>query len=455
MNNHDLVNKDLAYVWHPFTQMGVYSKTDPIIIEKGKGSYLYDTKGNRYLDGYASLWVNAHGHRNKQLNKAIQKQLNKISHSTLLGSSNIPSIELAEKLIDITPQKLTKVFYSDTGSASVEIAIKMAYQYWKNIDKHKYSKKNKFLTLHNGYHGDTLGAVSVGGIDSFHKIFKDLIFENIQVESPSLYQSNYKNEDEMMQAILKQIETILISRADEIAGFVIEPLIQGATGLFVHPQGFLKAVERLCRQYDILLICDEVAVGFGRTGEMFACNHEDVQPDIMCLGKAITGGYLPLAATLTSQRIYNAFLSDRHEEKTFFHGHTYTGNQIVCSVALESIKLFEQQKLIIHIQKTSKILSEKLFELKDHKHVGDIRGRGLMFGVELVSDKAYKTPLDIERVEEIISQCKSKGLMIRNLENVITFVPVLNMSVKEIKKMTNIFKKVLISTLSKTNDTQH
>lgn len=455
MNNHDLVNKDLAYVWHPFTQMGVYSKTDPIIIEKGKGSYLYDTKGNRYLDGYASLWVNAHGHRNKQLNKAIQKQLNKISHSTLLGSSNIPSIELAEKLIDITPQKLTKVFYSDTGSASVEIAIKMAYQYWKNIDKHKYSKKNKFLTLHNGYHGDTLGAVSVGGIDSFHKIFKDLIFENIQVESPSLYQSNYKNEDEMMQAILKQIETILISRADEIAGFVIEPLIQGATGLFVHPQGFLKAVERLCRQYDILLICDEVAVGFGRTGEMFACNHEDVQPDIMCLGKAITGGYLPLAATLTSQHIYNAFLSDRHEEKTFFHGHTYTGNQIVCSVALESIKLFEQQKLISHIQKTSKILSEKLFELKDHKHVGDIRGRGLMFGVELVSDKAYKTPLDIERVEEIISQCKSKGLMIRNLENVITFVPVLNMSVKEIKKMTNIFKKVLISTLSKTNDTQH
>ncbi|PTI43399.1 adenosylmethionine--8-amino-7-oxononanoate transaminase [Staphylococcus succinus] len=455
MNNHDLVNKDLAYVWHPFTQMGVYSKTDPIIIEKGKGSYLYDTKGNKYLDGYASLWVNAHGHRNKQLNKAIQKQLNKISHSTLLGSSNIPSIELAEKLIDITPQKLTKVFYSDTGSASVEIAIKMAYQYWKNIDKHKYSKKNKFLTLHNGYHGDTLGAVSVGGIDSFHKIFKDLIFENIQVESPSLYQSNYKSENEMMQAILKQIETILISRADEIAGFVIEPLIQGATGLFVHPQGFLKAVEHLCRQYDILLICDEVAVGFGRTGEMFACNHEDVQPDIMCLGKAITGGYLPLAATLTSQRIYNAFLSDRHEEETFFHGHTYTGNQIVCSVALESIKLFEQQKLISHIQKTSKILSEKLFELKDHKHVGDIRGRGLMFGVELVSDKAYKTPLDVERVEEIISQCKTKGLMIRNLENVITFVPVLNMSVKEIKKMTNIFKKVLISTLSKTNDTQH
>lgn len=447
MNKRSLKTKDFDYVWHPFTQMGLYSKSEPIIIEKGKGSYLYDINGKRYLDGYASLWVNVHGHNNKKLNKAIKKQLEKISHSTLLGSSNIPSIELAEKLVNITPNKLNKVFYSDTGSASVEIAIKMAYQYWKNIDKEKYKNKNKFITLENGYHGDTIGAVSVGGIESFHKIFKDLIFENIQVQTPSLYKSSYKNEDEMVYAILNDIERILIERNAEIAGFILEPLIQGATGLYVHPRGFLKSVEQLCRKYNVLLICDEVAVGFGRTGELFACNHENVEPDIMCLGKAITGGYLPLAATLTTQKIYNAFLSDDHGKNTFFHGHTYTGNQMVCSVALENIRLFEKNKLLSHIKRTSKTLEKQLNGLKYHKNVGDVRGRGLMFGVELVEDKETKQPLDIKIVEKIIDNCKENGLMIRNLENVITFVPVLSMSNNEIKKMVNIFRKVLIDTL--------
>lgn len=447
MNKRSLKTKDFDYVWHPFTQMGLYSKSEPIIIEKGRGSYLYDINGKRYLDGYASLWVNVHGHNNKRLNKAIKKQLEKISHSTLLGSSNIPSIELAEKLVNITPNKLDKVFYSDTGSASVEIAIKMAYQYWKNIDKEKYKNKNKFITLENGYHGDTIGAVSVGGIESFHKIFKDLIFENIQVQTPSLYKSSYKNEDEMVYAILNDIERILIERNDEIAGFILEPLIQGATGLYVHPRGFLKSVEQLCRKYNVLLICDEVAVGFGRTGELFACNHENVEPDIMCLGKAITGGYLPLAATLTTQKIYNAFLSDDHGKNTFFHGHTYTGNQIVCSVALENIRLFEKNKLLSHIKRTSKTLEKQLNVLKYHKNVGDVRGRGLMFGVELVEDKETKQPLDIKIVEKMIDNCKENGLMIRNLENVITFVPVLSMSNNEIKKMVNIFRKVLIDTL--------
>lgn len=442
-NTKELKIKDSEYVWHPFTQMGVYTKDNPIIIEKGKGSYLYDTNGKKYLDGYASLWVNVHGHNNKKLNKAIKKQLNKIAHSTLLGSSNIPSIELAKKLVNIAPEKLKKVFYSDTGSASVEIAIKMAYQYWKNIDRNKYSKKNKFLTLKNGYHGDTLGSVSVGGIDSFHQIFKDLIFENIQIESPSIYKSRYVNEKDMIDSILNSIENILLERNEEIAGFILEPLIQGATGLFVHPEGFLKSVEKLCRKYNVLLICDEVAVGFGRTGAMFACNHENVQPDIMCLGKAITGGYLPLAATLTSQKVYEAFLSDNHSINTFFHGHTYTGNQIVCSVALENINLFEKTNLIAHIQKTSETLKSRLHTLKSHENIGDIRGRGLMFGVELVKDKHNKVALDINSVERIVRNCKENGLMIRNLENVITFVPILNMSNKEIKKMVNIFEKSL------------
>lgn len=447
MNNEQLVAKDLNYVWHPFTQMGVYRESKPIIIKKGRGSYLYDTNGNKYLDGYASLWVNVHGHNNKQLNRALQRQLKQIAHSTLLGSSNIPSIELAEQLVDITPQSLQKVFYSDTGSAAVEIAIKMAYQYWKNLDAIQYAKKRKFLTLHNGYHGDTLGAVSVGGIDTFHQIFEDLIFENIQITSPSLYQSTYETEETMTKAILEEIEAILQQQADEIVGFVIEPLIQGATGLFVHPHGFLKAVEQLCKQYNVLLICDEVAVGFGRTGTMFACEHEQVEPDIMCLGKAITGGYLPLAATLTSQRIYDAFLSDAHGVNTFFHGHTYTGNQLVCAVALESLKLYKQNHVIQHVQKTSKILHNHLHKLANHPHVGDIRGRGLMYGVELVADKATRQPLSIEKVESIIAECKTCGLMIRNLEHVITFVPILTMSKKEIKKMVRIFTKALTTIL--------
>ncbi|WP_105994979.1 adenosylmethionine--8-amino-7-oxononanoate transaminase [Staphylococcus agnetis] len=447
MKHQTLVDKNLEFVWHPFTQMGVYRQHDPIIIEKGKGSYLFDTKGRRYLDGYASLWVNVHGHGEKRLNKAVEKQLSSIAHSTLLGSSNILSILLAEKLVDITPTSLRKVFYSDTGSAAVEIAIKMAYQYWKNIDPVKYKKKNKFITFKNGYHGDTIGAVSVGGIDTFHHIFHDLIFENIQVGCPSFYHSQYESEQELREALLDQIEYLLQTRGDEIVGVVMEPLIQGATGLFVHPQGFLKGVEQLCRQYNVLLIVDEVATGFGRTGEWFACHHEDVEPDIMCLGKAITGGYMPLAATLTSQRIYDAFLSDQHGLKTFFHGHTYTGNQVVCALALENIQLMKERKLIPHIQKTSKVLDKQLRQLEGHPHVGHIRGRGLMYGVELVSDCEKHAPLPIPTVEHIIAECKNRGLMIRNLENVITFVPVLSMSKREIKKMTSIFKQVLTDVL--------
>lgn len=443
MKHQTLVDKNLEYVWHPFTQMGVYRQQDPIIIEKGKGSYLYDTKGRRYLDGYASLWVNVHGHHNKRLNKAIEKQLKSIAHSTLLGSSNIPSILLAEKLVDITPRTLRKVFYSDTGSAAVEIAIKMAYQYWKNVDPVKYRKKNKFITLKNGYHGDTIGSVSVGGIETFHQIFNDLIFENIQVTCPSFYHSTYDTEEDLKEAVLNQIERVLRTRGDEIVGVVMEPLIQGATGLFVHPKGFLKGVEQLCRQYDVLMIVDEVATGFGRTGELFACEHEQVEPDIMCLGKAITGGYLPLAATVTSQRIYDAFLSDAHGQKTFFHGHTYTGNQVVCALALENIQMIEEKHLIRHIQQTSQVLEKQLRQLETLPHVGNVRGRGLMFAVELVSDRQKKSPLAIATVERIIAECKKRGLMIRNLEHIITFVPVLSMSKREVKKMTHIFKNVL------------
>lgn len=449
MNNQTLIQEDHEYVWHPFTQMGVYSESDPIIIERGNGSYLYDINGKAYLDGYASLWVNVHGHNNEKLNQAITEQLGKIAHSTLLGSSNVPSIELAKRLVEITPSNLRKVFYSDTGSASVEIAIKMAYQYWKNLDAEKYADKKKFLTLKNSYHGDTLGAVSVGGIDTFHAIFKDLIFENIQVSCPSVFKSDYNNETELVESITQEIRNILQEQHDEICGFIVEPLIQGATGLYAQPVQFLKEVEKLCREFNILLIVDEVATGFGRTGTMFACERADINPDIMCLAKGITGGYLPLAATLTSQTIYDAFLSNSHGEKTFFHGHTYTGNQVTCSAAIANLKLFEETQLIDHIKVTSALLKEELNALNDLSYVGNVRGYGLMYGVELVDPNHPDKPLAIPTVERIIQTCKDNGLMIRNLENVITFVPVLNMSEAEIKKMTDIFKHALNQVMEK------
>ncbi|ERS93674.1 adenosylmethionine--8-amino-7-oxononanoate transaminase [Staphylococcus simulans] len=443
MNKKTLFQEDHDYVWHPFTQMGVYSESEQIIIERGNGSYLYDIDGKPYLDGYASLWVNVHGHNNEKLNRAITEQLGKIAHSTLLGSSNVPSIELAKRLVEITPSNLRKVFYSDTGSASVEIAIKMAYQYWKNIDAEKYASKKKFLTLKNSYHGDTIGAVSVGGIDTFHAIFKDLIFENIQVGCPSLFKSDYDTESELVESITKEIRHILEQQQDEICGFIVEPLIQGATGLYAQPVQFLKEVEKLCREYNILLIVDEVATGFGRTGTMFACERADVNPDIMCLAKGITGGYLPLAATLTSQAIYDAFLSNSHGKKTFFHGHTYTGNQVTCAAAIANLKLFEETKLIDHIKVTSALLNQELEALNVLSYVGNVRGYGLMYGVELVNPDQPVEPLAIPTVERIIQTCKDNGLMIRNLENVITFVPVLNMSEHEIKKMIDIFKNAL------------
>ena len=447
MNKQALIQADRDYVWHPFTQMGVYREHDPIIIERGEGSYLYDIDNNAYLDGYASLWVNVHGHNHLKLNQAITEQLGKIAHSTLLGSSNVPSIELAKRLVEITPERLQKVFYSDTGSAAVEIAIKMAYQYWKNLDAERYAEKKKFITLKNGYHGDTIGAVSVGGIDTFHAIFKDLIFENIQISCPSLFQSEYETEAALVEGLVEEIRTVLEHHGDEICGFVLEPLIQGATGIYAQPPHFIKAVEQLCREYNILLIVDEVATGFGRTGTMFACERADVNPDIMCLAKGITGGYLPLAATMTSQAVYDAFISNRHADKTFFHGHTYTGNPVVCAVAIESLNLFEETHLIDHISKTSALLEDNLNALKTLDYVGNVRGYGLMFGVELADPSDPAQPLAIPTVERIIQTCKENGLMIRNLENVITFVPVLNMSLSEIQKMTDIFKAALAQVL--------
>ena len=331
-----LASLDKQYVWHPFTPMKRWLADEPVMIETGEGFTLIDTEGRRYIDGVSSLWCNVHGHRVAAIDRAIREQLDRIAHSTLLGLAQSRSAELAERLVRIAPPGLAKVFYSDSGATAMEIALKMAYQFWHN----RGHDRSEFIALSDSYHGDTIGSVSLGGMPLFHGIFGPLLFKTHFVPGPHPYRFEGTT-DECLQFSLERMEAVLKSRAKRIAAVVVEPLVQGAGGMLVHPAGFLKGVRELTRQYDVLLIVDEVATGFGRTGRMFACEHEGVCPDLMCLAKGLTGGYLPLAATLTTQEVFDAFLGKVHEHKTFYHGHTYTGNALGCAAALASLDLFE------------------------------------------------------------------------------------------------------------------
>lgn len=441
MNNEALEKCDKKYVWHPFTQMQDWNKSTPIIIKSGKGSKIKDIYGREYIDGVSSLWVNLHGHRKKQIDSAIKKQLSLIAHSTLLGLGNIPSIKLAKELIKIAPKGLTKVFYSDSGSTAVEIALKIAFQYWQQSGK---PNKTKFVHLANSYHGDTIGAVSVGGIDTFHKKYKPLLFKTFKVPSYYCYRCkwNKKKADvgECNNECLEKLEECLRKHHKEMAAFILEPVVKGAGGIIVAPHGYLKKAKEFCNKYDVLMIADEVALGFGRTGKMFACEHENVSPDILCLAKGITGGYLPLAATLTTEKIYRAFLGRHEEFKTFFHGHTYTGNQLACSAALANLEIFKKEKVLEKIQPKIKLLRKKLKSFAYLKHVGDIRQCGLIAGIELVKNKATKEPLPMkERIgHKICMKAREKGLIIRPLGDVIVIIPPLSISNAEFSKMLDI-----------------
>lgn len=429
---------DKEYVWHPFTQMNGYRKEKPLIIERGEGSYLFDIEGNRYLDGISSLWVTVHGHNNDQLNKAISGQLNSVAHSTLLGLANVPSILLAKKLVEITPAGLNKVFYSDSGATSVEIALKMVYQYWRQQGSKEKRVKSKFISLVNAYHGDTIGSVSVGGMDLFHSTFRDLLFETIHAPAPYCYRCFLgKQKGHCAMECVGEVERIMERHHHEVAGFIIEPLVQGAAGMLVAPEGYLSGVSRLCKQYNILLIADEVAVGFGRTGKMFACRHEGIEPDIMCLAKGISGGYLPLAATMTTDEIYNAFLGEIDEFKTFYHGHTYTGNPLACAAALANLELMEKNDFMDRLQEKIAFVSERLEDFRSLEHVGDIRQKGLMIGIELVQDRASKKPYPpvANLGHRVILEARKKGVIIRPLGNVIVLMPVLSMSIPELEEL--------------------
>lgn len=426
---------DKKYVWHPFTQMSDWLQSEPLVIERAQGNYLIDTEGRRYLDGVSSLWVNLHGHVRREIDEAIIEQLSKVAHSTLLGLASVPSIELARKLVDIAPEGLTRVFYSDSGSTAVEVALKIAFQYWRNKG---HKDKKLFAVLSESYHGDTIGSVSLGGIELFHKIFHPLLFQTITVPTPFPYRHPSLTPEECRDRSLDAFSVVAEERGAEIAALVVEPLVQGAAGMIVHPRGFLKGLEEICRETGILLVCDEVATGFGRTGKMFACEHEDVCPDMMAVAKGLSGGYLPLAATLATEEIHAAFLGDYSEYKTFFHGHSYTGNALACAAACAGLELFRSDRVLENMQPKISLLSKRLQEeIAPLPHVGDVRQCGFMVGIELAQDRDTRTPYDpnLRMGARVTQDIRSRGIILRPLGDVVVLMPPLSVTPEEIKSL--------------------
>lgn len=441
MNPYEV--KDKAYIWHPFTQMKGWLEEKQIVIAEANGILLKDIEGNSYYDGVSSLWVNLHGHQRPEIDQAIIAQLGKVAHSTALGLANVPASDFAEMLVKVTPKGLEKVFYSDDGSTAVEVALKMAYQYWKHKGK---PKKEKFLALDSAYHGDTIGSVSVGGIDLFHRTFSSLLFAGHKAPSPSCYHCKLTFREECRMQCLETLEKVLKKHHHQVAGFILEPMVQAAAGMLMAPPGYLKRVRELTRKYDVLLIADEVATGFGRTGRMFACDHECVSPDLLCLSKGITGGYLPLAATLTTQEIFEAFLGDMQEKKTFYHGHSYTANQLACAAGIASLKIFETDCVLEKIQPAILAISEQLAQLSELQHVGEARQRGMMVGIELVKDKEAHIPYPWEQSmgAMVCMKAREYGLFIRPVGDVVVFMPPLCCTKEEVLAMLEIIERAIL-----------
>jgi adenosylmethionine-8-amino-7-oxononanoate aminotransferase len=409
----DLQSADRAHLWHPFTQQRGWGQEEQLIVERAEGTNLIDVDGNRYIDGVSSLWCNVHGHGHPRIDAAVREQLDRVAHSTMLGLSHPPAIDLARRLVEIAPPGLTRVFYSDSGSTAAEIALKMAFQYWHQ----RGQRRTGFVALRDAYHGDTIGSVSVGGIELFHSLYRPLLFDTLKAEPGDL--------DEM--------ERLLTEHTGEVAAVIMEPLVQGAAGMLVHPDGYLRAVRELCDRHDVLLILDEVATGFGRTGTMFACEQEGVAPDLLCLAKGITGGYMPLAATLASERVYEGFLGEFEEFKTFFHGHTYTGNPLACAAALASLDVFEEERVLERLGPKLELLAELLEPLEAHPAVAEVRRRGFMTGIEL-SDY----PLEVRMGHRVTLEARRRGAIIRPLGDVVVLMPPLSISEEDLGRLVEI-----------------
>lgn len=433
-----LAADDHAYLWHPFTQQAEYTKEEPLVIERGEGCWLIDTEGRRYLDGVSSLWVTVHGHRHPKLDAALRDQLDKIAHSTLLGVTNVPAVELARRLVEIAPPGVTRVFYAENGASAVEIALKMAFQYWQHRGE---PGRTRFLKLQHAYHGDTLGAVSVGGIDRFHAAYGPLLFPAYEAPSPDCYRPpDGMSPVEWAKACGDAFVETLAAHHDEIAAAIVEPLVQAAAGMITAPEGYLRTVRDACDRFGVPLIVDEVATGFGRTGRMFACEHEGVRPDLMVVGKGITGGYLPLSAVLATEEIYEAFLGPYESFKTLFHGHTYTGNPLACAVALANLDVFEEERTLERLAPKIEHLARRLEAFRALPHVGDVRQRGFMVGIELVADRETKAPYPPEAQLgwQVIRRARERGVVIRPLGDVIVLMPPLAISIEELDLLVDV-----------------
>ncbi len=412
----DLAQLDHDHLWHPFTQQRDWCEQEPLIIESAEGTDLIGADGRRYIDGVSSLWCNLHGHRHPSIDRAICEQLGRVAHSTMLGLSHPGAAQLAARLIELAPPGLSRVFYSDSGSTATEIALKMAFQYQRQRGG-QHARRSSFVHLRDAYHGDTIGSVSVGGIDLFHATYRPLLFGTYAAEPGQA----------------GDLERVLALHEEEIAAVIVEPLIQGAAGMLVHPRGYLRAVRELCDSFGVLLICDEVATGFGRTGTMFACEQEQVAPDLLCLAKGLTGGYMPLAATLATERIYEGFLGAPEEQRTFFHGHTYTGNPLACAAAIASLDAFETERTLSRLQPKIRLLGELLRGVETMPEVAEVRSRGFMVGIDLGQHDC-----GLRLGQRVTQEARRRGAIIRPLGDVIILMPPLSISNGELGRLVEI-----------------
>jgi adenosylmethionine---8-amino-7-oxononanoate aminotransferase len=435
---------DKEIVWHAFTQMAHY---EPHLIERGEGCRLFDIDGKEYIDAVSSLWCNVHGHRHPKIDAALIDQLGRIAHTTSLGSSNSTTVRLARRLVEIAPPGLDHVFFSDDGATAVEVALKMAFQYWRQRPGPR-PRKTSFLALGDAYHGDTLGGVSVGGVERFHAVFAPLLFDVKRIAAPRTYRlPPGVSPDHALSYYLGELEAALANHHEQLAALIIEPLVQGAAGMIMHPAGYLNAARELCSRYDVLLIADEVAVGFGRTGRMFACEHEDVTPDLLCLAKGLTGGYLPMAATLATDEIWRAFLGGYEESKQFFHGHTYGGNPLAAAAALASLEVFESDRVLERLPEKVARLERHLSRLAELEHVGDVRQRGLIAGIELVEDRAGQVPFDWRerRGWHVCEHARRQGVLLRPLGDVVVVMPPLAISLDELDRIVEAIESGIVA----------
>ena len=441
MKNQDVMQRDLSVVWHPCTQMKDHERLPVVPIKRASGVYLEDFEGKQYLDAISSWWVNLFGHANPKINEAVKSQLDKLEHVLLAGFTHEPVIQLSERLVEIAPAGLNKCFYADNGSSAVEVALKMSFHYWLNQGK---TSKRTFVSLENSYHGETIGALSVGDVALYKKTYQPLLMDAITVPSPDGYlRETGETAQQFAQRQFEKLEALLKSRAEQICAVILEPLVQCAGYMRMYDPVYLKKVREACDKYDVHLIADEIAVGFGRTGTMFACEHAKISPDLMCLSKGLTGGYLPLSVVMTTDNIYSAFYDDYESMRAFLHSHSYTGNPLGCSAALATLDIFRNENIIEQNRHLRDVLASAIEPLKDHPHVSDVRQCGMIAAVEMAKNPGTREayPWQERRGLRVYQHALKEGVLLRPLGDVIYFMPPYVITEEQIRTMVDVARQ--------------